>query len=80
MTILGSTPKAPSYRASGIRAPEAFRRVRSPKEARSHRLLGAYSSIDFEYTFSSAQEVMIGCHLPGHWAKGMKATIIVKRP
>jgi len=41
--------------------------------------LAAYSSIDFEYTFSGAQEVMIGCHLPGHWAKGMKATITVNR-
>jgi len=42
--------------------------------------LAAYSSIDFVYHFSGAQEVMIGCHLPGHWAKGMKATITVATP
>jgi uncharacterized cupredoxin-like copper-binding protein len=41
--------------------------------------LAAYSSIAFEYTFSGAQEVMIGCHLPGHWARGMKATVTVNR-
>jgi uncharacterized cupredoxin-like copper-binding protein len=39
--------------------------------------LAAYSSVEFRYHFSNRDEVMIGCHLPGHWAKGMKAAITV---
>jgi uncharacterized cupredoxin-like copper-binding protein len=31
----------------------------------------------FVYRFDSPGEVMIGCHLPGHWEAGMKATIVV---
>jgi uncharacterized cupredoxin-like copper-binding protein len=38
----------------------------------------AYSTIEFRYHFSNRDEVMIGCHLPGHWAKGMKAAITVR--
>jgi uncharacterized cupredoxin-like copper-binding protein len=37
-----------------------------------------YSTIDFNYHFSNRDEGMIGCHLPGHWAKGMKAAITVR--
>jgi uncharacterized cupredoxin-like copper-binding protein len=40
--------------------------------------LAAYSTIEFRYEFSSRDEVMIGCHLPGHWDKGMKASITVR--
>jgi uncharacterized cupredoxin-like copper-binding protein len=39
--------------------------------------LAAYSTVEFRYHFSNRGEVMIGCHLPGHWAKGMKAAITV---
>jgi uncharacterized cupredoxin-like copper-binding protein len=42
--------------------------------------LAAYSTVDFRYHFSSRDEVMIGCHLPGHWAKGMKIAITVRGP
>jgi uncharacterized cupredoxin-like copper-binding protein len=38
----------------------------------------AYSTVEFRYHFSNRDEVMIGCHLPGHWAKGMKAAITVR--
>jgi uncharacterized cupredoxin-like copper-binding protein len=37
-----------------------------------------YSTIEFTYHFSNRDEVMIGCHLPRHWAKGMKAAITVR--
>lgn len=37
----------------------------------------AFSTVDFTYHFSGDAEVMLGCHLPGHWAKGMKADITV---
>jgi uncharacterized cupredoxin-like copper-binding protein len=37
-----------------------------------------YSTVEFTYHFSNRDEVMIGCHLPGHWAKGMKAAITVR--
>jgi uncharacterized cupredoxin-like copper-binding protein len=40
--------------------------------------LAAYSSVEFRYHFSNADVVMIGCHLPGHWANGMKAAITVR--
>jgi uncharacterized cupredoxin-like copper-binding protein len=29
------------------------------------------------YTFDDPGEVLIGCHVPGHWAAGMKATLTV---
>jgi uncharacterized cupredoxin-like copper-binding protein len=41
--------------------------------------LAAFSTVEFDYHFSNGDEVMIGCHLPGHWAKGMKAAITVHR-
>lgn len=40
--------------------------------------LAAYSTVEFRYHFSNRDEVMIGCHLPGHWEKGMKAAITVR--
>ncbi|MDP9271136.1 MAG: plastocyanin/azurin family copper-binding protein [Chloroflexota bacterium] len=40
--------------------------------------LAAYSTVEFRYHFANRDEVMIGCHLPGHWAKGMKAAITVR--
>ena len=40
--------------------------------------LAAYSTVEFRYHFSNRDEVMIGCHLPGHWANGMKAAITVR--
>lgn len=30
------------------------------------------------YHFDTAGEIMIGCHLPGHWEAGMKAIVTVK--
>lgn len=41
--------------------------------------LAAYDTVEFRYHFSNLDELMIGCHLPGHWAKGMKAVITVRR-
>jgi uncharacterized cupredoxin-like copper-binding protein len=30
------------------------------------------------YRFDTAGEIMLGCHLPGHWEAGMRAIVIVK--
>lgn len=37
----------------------------------------AHDSGQFIYHFSGAAQVMIGCHVPGHWEAGMRATITV---
>jgi uncharacterized cupredoxin-like copper-binding protein len=39
--------------------------------------LPAYGTGEFEYHFTVANGIMIGCHLPGHWAAGMRASISV---
>jgi len=39
--------------------------------------LPAFADGEFEYTFSSDTDLLIGCHLPGHWEAGMVATIDV---
>jgi uncharacterized cupredoxin-like copper-binding protein len=39
--------------------------------------LPAYGAGEFEYHFTVANGIMIGCHLPGHWAAGMRASITV---
>jgi uncharacterized cupredoxin-like copper-binding protein len=30
------------------------------------------------YRFDTAGEIMLGCHLPGHWAAGMHAVVVVE--
>jgi uncharacterized cupredoxin-like copper-binding protein len=40
----------------------------------------AWGTGQFEYRFDASDEVMIGCHLPGHWEAGMKALIVVTSP
>jgi uncharacterized cupredoxin-like copper-binding protein len=30
------------------------------------------------YTFPSSGELLFGCHLPGHWAYGMRGTITIR--
>ena len=40
--------------------------------------LPAREAGSFEYHFSSDDDLLIGCHLPGHWEKGMVATIDVE--
>jgi uncharacterized cupredoxin-like copper-binding protein len=40
--------------------------------------LEPYDSGQFIYRFSQAGQVMIGCHVPGHWEAGMLATITVR--
>lgn len=37
----------------------------------------AFGTGQFEYRFDAPGEVMIGCHLPGHWEAGMRALIVV---
>lgn len=33
---------------------------------------------DLTYTFDTAGELLIGCHIPGHYEAGMVATVIVE--
>lgn len=33
---------------------------------------------EFVHTFTDAENVMLGCHLPGHWDAGMQATLEVQ--
>ena len=40
-------------------------------------LLGAGESGVLEATFDEPGELLIGCHVPGHWAAGMKGTFTV---
>ena len=39
--------------------------------------LPAFGETDFEWTFSQVGEVLIGCHLPGHYEGGHVATVVV---
>ena len=39
--------------------------------------LPAFSDGEFDYVFNSDADLLIGCHLPGHWEAGMVATIAV---
>jgi len=33
---------------------------------------------EFTYTFEAAGSLLAGCHLPGHYPAGMKATVVVR--
>ena len=39
--------------------------------------LSAHSDGELDYAFSGDEDLLIGCHLPGHWEAGMVATIDV---
>ncbi len=39
--------------------------------------VGAGDTAETTYTFTRSGRVLFGCHLPGHWAYGMKGTIRV---
>lgn len=38
----------------------------------------AHDSGEFIYHFGEAAQIVIGCHVPGHWEAGMMATITVR--
>ncbi len=40
--------------------------------------LVAHDSGQFIYHFSTAGQITIGCHVPGHWEAGMMATVVVQ--
>ncbi len=40
--------------------------------------LPALTDGEFDYVFSSEEDLLIGCHLPGHWEAGMVATIDIE--
>lgn len=39
--------------------------------------LDAGESGEIIHTFTAAEELMLGCHIPGHWDAGMQATVNV---
>ena len=42
--------------------------------------LPALTDGEFDYAFSNESDLLIGCHIPGHWERGMVATIDVVEP
>jgi uncharacterized cupredoxin-like copper-binding protein len=36
------------------------------------------STAETVYTFPASGRLLFGCHLPGHWAYGMRGTIAIK--
>ncbi len=40
--------------------------------------LDAHGTGMVTYHFTQVGEILLGCHLPGHWEAGMKATVTVK--
>lgn len=40
--------------------------------------LPALTDGEFDYVFDSETDLLIGCHIPGHWEHGMVATIDVE--
>ena len=71
----------------GTVAEQAERRMAAPSiptddETATHFGYGiyipAFSEGELDYAFSSDTDLLIGCHLPGHWEAGMVATIDVQ--
>jgi uncharacterized cupredoxin-like copper-binding protein len=63
-------------------ADEALHKGASPMEQPTTRYgygiyIPAFGTGELDYHFTAANGIMIGCHLPGHWAAGMQATITV---
>ncbi len=40
--------------------------------------LPALTDGEFDYAFTNESDLLIGCHIPGHWEEGMVATIDVE--
>lgn len=40
--------------------------------------LPALTDGEFDYAFTNESDLLIGCHIPGHWERGMVATIDVE--
>jgi uncharacterized cupredoxin-like copper-binding protein len=39
--------------------------------------IAPYTTASTTYEFGAAGTVLLGCHLPGHWDYGMRATVVV---
>ncbi len=72
---LGTIEEQADRRIAGVPTP-------SEESAVTHFGYGIYlparSGGEFSYMFSSENDLLIGCHLPGHWEEGMVATIDVE--
>ena len=72
--FIGTAAEQAARRAAGVAEP-------SGAAAISHFGYGIYlpalSDGELDYAFSGEEDLLIGCHLPGHWEAGMVATIDV---
>lgn len=72
--FIGTAAEQADRRASGVAEPSGSANV-------SHFGYGiylpAFSDGELDYAFSDDEDLLIGCHLPGHWEAGMVATIDV---
>lgn len=73
--FIGTVAEQAARRAEGVPGPSADDTV-------SHFGYGiylpAFADGELDYTFSRDDDLLIGCHLPGHWEAGMVATIDVR--
>jgi uncharacterized cupredoxin-like copper-binding protein len=72
--FIGTAAEQAARRAAGVPEPSGAADV-------SHFGYGIYlpalSDGELDYAFSGDEDLLIGCHLPGHWEAGMVATIDV---
>ena len=72
---IGTIAEQAERREVGVPAPSEGARVASFGYG---LYLPAYAEGEFDYVFSADEDLLIGCHLPGHWEAGMVATIDVE--
>ena len=72
--FIGTAGEQAARRATGVAEPSDAAEI-------SHFGYGIYlpahSDGELDYAFSGDEDLLIGCHLPGHWEAGMVATIDV---
>jgi len=72
---IGTVAEQAARRETGVAAPSDLGSV-------THFGYGiyvpAFAEGEFDYVFSGDDDLLIGCHLPGHWEAGMVATIDVQ--
>lgn len=72
--FIGTAAEQAARRAAGVPEPSGAAGI-------SHFGYGIYlpahSDGELDYAFSGDEDLLIGCHLPGHWEAGMVATIDV---
>jgi uncharacterized cupredoxin-like copper-binding protein len=71
--FIGTAAEQAARRAAGVAEPSG-----APTTHFGYGIyLPAHSDGELDYAFSGEEDLLIGCHLPGHWEAGMVATIAV---